>query len=104
MKHIFSFLLLLITPVLWGQDVEPIKLWPNNSKADVVEVEVYLPEKSDKPTPAVLICPGGAYWIVAMNYEGRDVAKWFASNGLAGIVLRYRTLVKGDHSYPLDDA
>ena len=68
MKHIFSFLLLLITPVLWGQDVEPIKLWPNNPKADVVEVEVYLPEKSDKPTPAVLICPGGAYWIVAMNY------------------------------------
>jgi len=104
MKHLFSLLLLLLTPALWGQDVEPIKLWPNNPKAGVVEVEVYLPEKSDKPTPAVLICPGGAYWIVAMNYEGREVAKWFASNGMAGIVLRYRTLVKGYHTYPLDDA
>lgn len=104
MKHIFSLLFLFIAPTLWGQNVEPIKLWPNDPKASVVEIEVYLPTKSEKPTPAVLICPGGAYWIVAMDHEGRDVAKWFASNGMAGIVLRYRTLAKGNHTYPLEDA
>lgn len=42
------------------------------------------------PTPAVIICPGGGYQILAMNKEGTDVATWLNTLGITGIVLKYR--------------
>ena len=43
-----------------------------------------------KPTPAVIICPGGAYSILAYNKEGTEIAAWLNSIGITGIVLKYR--------------
>ncbi len=40
-----------------------------------------------KPTPAVVICPGGGYRILGWC---NDVAQWLKSRGLAGVILKYR--------------
>ena len=42
------------------------------------------------PTPAVIICPGGAYACLAYNIEGTEVAEWFSSIGVTAVVLKYR--------------
>lgn len=39
---------------------------------------------------AVIICPGGAYWGLAIKHEGEQVAKWLNSLGIAAFVLKYR--------------
>jgi acetyl esterase/lipase len=39
---------------------------------------------------AVLICPGGAYNILAWNKEGTEVAEWLNSLGVTAAVLKYR--------------
>ena len=45
---------------------------------------------STKPTPAVIICPGGGYGGLAYNKEGTEVAAWLNTLGITGIVLKYR--------------
>jgi acetyl esterase/lipase len=39
---------------------------------------------------AMLICPGGGYSFLAWDREGENVAKWLNSNGVTGIILKYR--------------
>lgn len=46
--------------------------------------------RAEKPTPAVVICPGGGYGILAWNLEGVEVAQWLKNQGIAGIILKYR--------------
>lgn len=53
-------------------------------------ITVYLPPKEKRNGTAVLICPGGGYWIVAAGHEGADVAKAFNENGVTAFVLKYR--------------
>lgn len=62
----------------------------------------YLPDADKATTQGVLICPGGAYAGVSMRYEGHDVARWLAENGIAGFVLQYR-LPNGHREIPLED-
>lgn len=53
-------------------------------------ITVYLPEKEKATGAAVVICPGGGYWILAIKHEGHDIAKWFNEIGVAGIVVKNR--------------
>ncbi|NVJ85247.1 MAG: alpha/beta hydrolase [Algoriphagus sp.] len=53
-------------------------------------IEVYLPTKQIATGEAVLIFPGGGYGILAYDWEGTDFAKWLNSQGIAGIVVKYR--------------
>jgi len=39
---------------------------------------------------AVIICPGGGHRILAYDLEGTEVARWLASQGITGVVLKYR--------------
>ena len=39
---------------------------------------------------AVIIFPGGGYWINSMSHEGTDVAKKFNEMGVATFVIKYR--------------
>ncbi|MFO1497442.1 MAG: alpha/beta hydrolase [Verrucomicrobiota bacterium] len=39
---------------------------------------------------AVVICPGGAFFLLSINSEGMDVARWLAQKGVTCFVLRYR--------------
>ncbi len=66
------------------------------------EIYVYLPEKNINTGAAVVICPGGGYWIEAMEHEGHDIAKWLNTKGIAGIVLKYR-LPYGHDEIPSGD-
>ncbi|MDD4426006.1 MAG: alpha/beta hydrolase [Mariniphaga sp.] len=66
------------------------------------EMYIYLPEKENNTGAALVICPGGGYWIEAMDHEGYELAKWLRKKGVAGIVLKYR-LPYGHHEIPSDD-
>ncbi len=39
---------------------------------------------------AVIICPGGGYWGLAIEHEGAQVAKWLNDLGITAFVLKYR--------------
>ncbi len=103
MKHLFFAIFMLLAPALLAQQVEQLKVWPDKPEASEAEIFVYHPTKREKPSPAVLICPGGGYVNLAMNHEGHDMAKWYASNGFVAVVLKYR-MPKGVHFIPLSDA
>lgn len=60
------------------------------SKISVPTLSIFLPEKKIATGTAVVICPGGGYWVNAMSHEGTDVAKKFNEMGVAAFVLKYR--------------
>ncbi len=51
----------------------------------------------------VVICPGGGYALLCMDYEGYQIAEWFAANGITAALLKYR-LPNGHREVPLEDA
>ncbi len=52
----------------------------------------YFPEPSAASGAAVIICPGGAFHFLSIDFEGTDVARWLSSHGIAAFVLKYRLL------------
>ena len=50
----------------------------------------FYPATGKGPRPAVLICPGGGYHILAWNHEGKDIAAWLNANGISAFLLKYR--------------
>jgi acetyl esterase/lipase len=72
------------------------------------DIAVYLPTKKFATGQAVVICPGGGYWILAYDYEGTDIAKYLNTIGIAAIVLKYRLPTYGNtiepNKAPLMDA
>ncbi len=64
----------------------PAEKWVRNVKRPVMEV--YL---APKPVGAsVVIAPGGGFSILAIEHEGRAVARWWNQRGVSAFVLRYR--------------
>jgi acetyl esterase/lipase len=53
-------------------------------------LEVFLPPDSLATGQAVLICPGGGYYLQAYDKEGTRFADWFVAQGIAAFVLKYR--------------
>ncbi len=51
----------------------------------------YLPEKSKATGTGVIIAPGGAFRLLAIDVEGKVVAQWLVDHGIAAFVLKYRT-------------
>ena len=130
MKNTFILLILLsaISPMEAQNAFLP--LWengqiPNYQKSDEKEkrdttdivrisyvqnpdIAVFLPSLKNATGQAVVICPGGGYWILAYDWEGTDIAKWLNANGIAAIVLKYRLPVSKSnvvpHKSPLLDA
>ena len=51
---------------------------------------VYLPAKEKATGTAVIVCPGGAYYFLAMGHEGTAIATALAEKGIAAFVLKYR--------------
>jgi acetyl esterase/lipase len=111
MKIFLTLLFSLFLSTTMAQQILPLYTTIPNSKTDafvkeksettkegilliseVVEptLTVFLPAKGKANGTAVVICPGGGYWIVAAGHEGYDVAKEFAAVGVAAFVLKYR--------------
>jgi acetyl esterase/lipase len=71
---------------------------------------VFRPSKDKDTGAAVVICPGGAYSILAWDLEGEEVAAWLNTIGVTGIVLKYRVPRRPDQPKekpplgPLQDA
>lgn len=105
---LLAFLLMASMRVVAGNPVE-ILLWPsgaphdNGHANDTAKVIVYLPEAAKATGRAVVICPGGAYAMLAMGHEGCDWASFFNSQGIAAIVLKYR-MPWGNCNVPIEDA
>jgi acetyl esterase/lipase len=78
------------------------------SNVQVPDIAVYLPSKRFATGQAVVICPGGGYWILAYDLEGTDIARYLNSIGVAAVVLKYRLPVYGNttesYKVPLMDA
>lgn len=120
-KKFIVFVLAIINIAAFAQD-KVVKVWPNGApnhngmdepeekfegvrvrNVSEAEMYVYLPEKENNTGAAVVICPGGGYWIEAMDHEGFQMAEWLKTKGVAGIVLKYR-LPYGHHEIPSGDA
>lgn len=78
------------------------------SKVQTPGIAVFLPSKKNATGEAVIICPGGGYWILAYHWEGTDIARYWNSKGIAAIVLKYRLPTSESqvipHKSPLMDA
>ncbi|XZE45911.1 alpha/beta hydrolase [Pirellulaceae bacterium SH467] len=63
----------------------------------------YLPEKGKGTGTAVLIAPGGGHRMLCMGHEGYALGEWFASQGIAAFVLKYRLAREEGSTYTIDD-
>jgi acetyl esterase/lipase len=122
-QRIFASLILcLFSIVVYAEILPETPLWPNGAPGAMklqqpptedqngilrnVETPTYiayLPPKDKANGAAVVICPGGAYAILAMDHEGRQIAEWLNSIGVAGIICKYRC-TPFKHPLPLNDA
>ncbi len=60
------------------------------SKVSRPTLTAYLPSPAIATGTAVIVCPGGAYSILAASHEGSEVAKELNKVGVAVFVLKYR--------------
>lgn len=67
-------------------------------------IAVSVPPGLKKPSPAVVICPGGGYGFLANDHEGLQVAQWFNARGIAAFILHYRLGTEYHHPAQLEDA
>ena len=120
-RHLLTTLLLattlLIAP-LHAQERQPIDipLWVNgpaeknndtgkaydeNAHIYQPSIRVFLPDGKNTGR-AIVMCPGGGYAMLAYGHEGYDFAPYFAQQGIALIVVKYR-MPHGNHKVPLAD-
>jgi len=115
-RYILSFIttLLLIESTAGAQSQE-IRLWPGKapgseswsvsesvttspsgdrtvSNVSDPTLTVFLPDPANATGAAIVIAPGGALRLLALDNEGARVAEWLNSRGIAAFVLKYRTL------------
>ncbi len=74
-----------------------VVLWPAGAPRalgtrpeDRPSILLYALPAAAQPRTAVVICPGGGYTVLAMDYEGTQVAEWLNSLGISAFVLKYR--------------
>jgi acetyl esterase/lipase len=111
MKHaILSILLFGFAISAAAAAPKTILLWPNGAPgalgtgdADRPTLTIYLPDHPNPARSGVVICPGGGYQMLAIDYEGRDVALWLNSRGVAGFVLKYRLGPRYHHPAEMND-
>lgn len=73
-------------------------LWPTADEPTITE----FPVRSARPSPAVVVLPGGGYGRLA-DHEGAAVAEWLNTLGIAAFVAHYR-VAPHRHPLPLLDA
>jgi acetyl esterase/lipase len=126
-KPLLLSILSVFSVGLYAQKVEA--LWPGDAPGEVpgevgeetVEVKgvkrvsnvtkptitFYLSDSAKASGTTVIVCPGGAYQILAIEHEGEDVCKWLNSLGIHAALLKYRVPRRKNrepHAAPLQDA
>lgn len=123
MQRLFTsfFVSLLFSLGLRAQTPDYIvQLWPDGAPTDngvtgpevdygdhvtnisVPELLIWVPEKCEGV--AVVATPGGSYFDVWYQHEGKDWAKWYNDQGITYAVLKYRLPREEHREVPLDDA
>ncbi|MSU20391.1 MAG: alpha/beta hydrolase [Pedosphaera sp.] len=117
---IFLFIVLARTNLLAAEPRPVVELWPKDvpgEKGDIGEerdmtkptdgqvggksvirlgsvtkptITIYRPPAGKETGAAVIVCPGGAYNILALDLEGTEVCEWLNSVGVTGVLLKYR--------------
>jgi len=94
--------------VLFAQEVRP--LWPGaapgalgDSDEDKPTLTIRLAKDNPKGS-AVVVCPGGAYGMLAVDHEGRQIAEWLNARGVSAFILKYRLGPRYHHPVELGDA
>jgi acetyl esterase/lipase len=70
-------------------------------------ITIYPAPKETANGAAVLVCPGGAYHILALDLEGSEVCERLNQAGITAILLKYRVPRRAGrekHEAPLQDA
>lgn len=70
------------------------KPWVAVAPVSQPTITVYSPEKK-KTGAAVLVFPGGGYWVLAIDLEGTEVCDWLTSRGITAVLLKYRVPGEG---------
>lgn len=106
-------LLLFLTTAALAADPAVIPIWPGAApgsedwKGDERTVTIengepriynvtrptltaYVPDAATATGAAVVVCPGGGFYRLAIDHEGMQVARWLNSIGVAAFVLKYR--------------
>lgn len=106
-------MMMTLTTYASGQVVSLQNVWPEKRPADVVLPQGEMKQEMGKddimriqqmPVPTlekfavknspkdkvIIICPGGAYNILASGHEGTEIAQWLNTLGYTAYVLRYR--------------
>ena len=108
-RIMLTLALVLISMAAAAQKSFDMKLWngampdDNGDDKDTPMLKVFLPAANKATGRAVVICPGGGYEHLCMDYEGTEWAPFFNDMGIAAIVLKYR-MPHGVTSVPASDA
>jgi acetyl esterase/lipase len=100
MKRVLLLTALTASMISPAQEA-PVRLWTDQAPGALGTEERDVPTltpflvRSDTPTPAIVVLPGGGYGGLA-QHEGRDYALWFNQHGLSAFVVKYRL---GSHGY-----
>ena len=132
MKSFFPlFAITAVSISLHAADPIELKLWPTGApepEGFTPEQEKVIPPKDEKdvkrvtnvmdPTitvfkpekpngTAVIVCPGGAYRILAIEHEGTRACEYLNSLGVTAVLLKYRVPARSKETpgkEPLQDA
>jgi acetyl esterase/lipase len=70
-------------------------------------ITIYRPEPAKDTGATVLVCPGGGFYILALDLEGTEVCEWLNSAGVTAVLLKYRVPRReslAPYAAPLQDA
>jgi acetyl esterase/lipase len=109
---LLTFLISMSTLGVPSQAQTVVPLWDGpapqshgTTPNDIPDLTIFLPKDASGATSAIVICPGGGYVHLSMQYEGVNEAQYFQSHGVAAFVLTYRLPANGyRHPVPLLDA
>lgn len=116
MRKIIGFIVVVLSAVSGlaqtpASGPQTILLWPNGAPGalgaddkDKPMLTLYLPSAEKAVGTGVVVCPGGGYQNLAMDHEGKQVAEWLNSLGVAAFVLKYRLGPRYHHPVELGDA
>ncbi len=63
----------------------------------------YLPKPGKETGVAIVIAPGGGHRMLCLGHEGYSLGEWFAEQGIAAFVLKYRLAREEGSTYTIDD-
>ena len=87
---------------------EPERIDRSNGACNVTNVHApsittYFPKPESATGTAIIIAPGGGHRMLCLGHEGDSLAQWFADQGIAAFVLRYRLAREEGSKYTVDE-